>query len=191
MIDRLILCFQHKRFMGQGKRFYFQNGFNVVIGPNGSGKSTLLQAIYQCKECARSEDRPTRYHYFNGEVMNPHKTDKYFRGLTGSIIRSRALFSSHGETMRDVLGSYRPEQGDCFLLDEPEVGHDLSWVLKIRAGLDELARSGCQVIVASHHPIFWAKANVIELKRGYLQRSCKLMHRATVCQPRKEKKTAQ
>ncbi|HOD12038.1 MAG TPA: AAA family ATPase [Candidatus Omnitrophota bacterium] len=188
MLTCLALCFHHKRFISRRKRFCFQSGLNVLIGPNGSGKSSLLKAIHRCKDCDRQEGAPTTYHYFNSEEMNPHKTHRYFKGFAGSVIRARSLFSSHGETLRDVLKSYRPQRGDCFLLDEPEVGHDLSWILKIRRGLDELARSGCQVIVASHHPVFWAKASVIELKRGYLQRSCKLMHRVTACQlPRKQK----
>ena len=142
MIQKIQICLNHRRRIDSRQRFVFRPGFNVLVGPNGSGKSSLLRAIYRCRDCVRQEDPKTRYHYFNGEVMNPHKTHKYFKGLSGSIIRTRALFSSHGETMRDVLGSYRPEKGDCFLLDEPEVGHDLSWIIKIRKGLDELARSG-------------------------------------------------
>lgn len=175
MITQISLCFQHKRFMNRRSRFSFTKGLNMVIGPNGSGKSTLLRAIYKCRECQRQEDGPTCYHYFNGETMNPHRVYKYFKGLPGSVIRARALFSSHGETMRDVLQSYDPLPGDCFILDEPENGHDLEWVTKIRKGLDALVKTGCQVIVASHSPVFWNKSHVIELKRGYLRHACRLM----------------
>jgi predicted ATPase len=81
----------------------------------------------------------------------------------------RSMFSSHGETMRDVLKNMKFDQGDIFLLDEPESGQDLDWMLKIRSGLNRIARAGCQVIVATHHPAFWNKAQVISLKRNYIQ----------------------
>lgn len=175
MIESISLCFHHKRLISLRKRFTFTNGFNVVVGPNGSGKSTLLRAIYQCRECKKQESGPVGYHYFNGETMNPHRAYKYFKGFSGSVIRTRALFSSHGETMRDVLGSYDLQPGDCFILDEPENGHDLEWVIKIRKGLDALVKAGCQVIVASHHPVFWHKSHIIELKKNYLKYACRLM----------------
>ncbi|MBN1869773.1 MAG: AAA family ATPase [Candidatus Omnitrophica bacterium] len=175
MIAGISLCFNHKRMISHRKRFVLSRGFNAIVGPNGSGKSTLLRAIYKCRDCKRHESGPTRYQYFNGEMMNPHRAYKYFKGLQGTIIRTRALFSSHGETMRDVLGSYNPQKGDCFILDEPETGHDLEWIIKIRKGLDALVQEGCQVIVASHHPVFWHNAKVIELKRDYLRQALKIM----------------
>jgi len=141
----------------------------VVAGPNGSGKSSLLKAIYKCPDCRRHYDEKGKCHYFNSETMNPHRFGAKFRGLTGSIIRVRAMFSSHGETMRDVLRYFEFKPGDCFLLDEPESGHDLQWVIKIYKGLRQISRQGCQVIVASHHPVFWQDGNLIELKSGYLE----------------------
>ena len=167
MITDISLCFNHARLILRRKHFNFKNGLNVVIGPNGSGKSTLLRAVYQCRDCRHEESGLTRYRYFNGETMNPHKAYKYFKGLRGSRIRVRALFSSHGETMRDVLSSYSPQPGDCFILDEPETGQDIHWILRIRQGLDLLVQNGCQVLVASHHPVFWHNAFLIELQRNY------------------------
>ena len=175
MINHISLCFNHKRRLSRHMHFTFSDGFNVIIGPNGSGKSTLLNAIYKCRDCKSQKVGITRYYYFNGEIMNPHRAYKYFKGLSGSVIRARALFSSHGETMRDVLGSYHPQKGDCFLLDEPENGHDIEWVMKIRKGFDVLVKAGCQVIVASHHPVFWKNAKIIELKRNYRKSFLKIM----------------
>jgi len=83
------------------------------------------------------------------------------------------MFSSHGETMRDVLRFIPLIKGGCLLLDEPESGHDLKWIIKIRKGLDELAKMGFQIIVATHHPVFWKNTNIIELKRGYTEKSLK------------------
>jgi len=175
MITSISLCFNHKRRISRCRRFTFADGYNVVIGPNGSGKSSLLNAAYKCRECQRQENGSGRYQYFNGETMNPHRAYKYFKGLRGTVIRTRALFSSHGETLRDVLGSYNPQPGDCFILDEPETGHDLEWIVKIRKGLDALVKIGCQVIVASHHPVFWRDAMIIELKRNYRRKALEII----------------
>jgi predicted ATPase len=142
----------------------------VIIGRNGSGKSSLLEAIHQCPECRKVQDPDQHYHYFNSEWMNPHKSDEHFQGIQGSIIRARAMFSSHGETMRDVLHSISLKKGDCLLLDEPETGHDLPWTIKIHKGLKRVARLGIQIIAASHHPVFWNCDRRIELTRNYQNR---------------------
>ena len=169
MISQIQLCLRHSGRISGRKRIIFQPGINVIIGPNGSGKSSLIEAVQGCPECRCSSDSKTALHYFSGEKMNPHRNEEFFKGIHGSIIKVRAMFSSHGETMRDVLRFTPLKQGDCFLLDEPETGHDIEWVMKIRRGLEMLAQNGCQIIVASHHPVFWNHANIIELKRGYMK----------------------
>ena len=167
MIKSIKICYNHGRFINGRKNIVFNPGLNVVVGPNGSGKSSLLEAIYDCPDCVRQNDNTTRYYYFDSETMNPHRSEEHFKGIHGSIIRVRAMFSSHGETMRDVLRFMNFKPGDCLLLDEPESGHDLKWIIKIRKGLDEICKSGCQVIAAAHHPVFFNNTNVIELKRNY------------------------
>ena len=171
MISHIQLCFKHNGRVDGRKKISFKSGLNVVVGPNGSGKSSLLEAIYNCPDCIRQNDSTTRYHYFNSETMNPHRSEEHFKGISGSIIRVRAMFSSHGETMRDVLRFVNFKPGDCFLLDEPESGHDLKWIIKIRKGLDEISKAGSQIIIASHHPVFWNACNIIELKRDYLKKT--------------------
>ncbi len=167
MIQSIQLCLKHKRRIDFKKKMIFSPGFNTVIGPNGSGKSSLLRAIDACRACRRQEETKTRYHYFNSETMNPHRDARFFKGIEGSMVKVRAMFSSHGETMRDVLRCIKVEPGDCFLCDEPEAGHDLNWIIRIRKGLDQLVKRKCQIIAASHHPVFWNKANVIELQHNY------------------------
>jgi len=173
MIKSIKLCLKHEGRVGGKKKIAFKAGLNVVVGPNGSGKSSLLEAIHDCSDCSRQNSGTKRCHYFNSETMNPHRNDKYFRGIHGSIIKVRAMFSSHGETMRDVLRFIPIKPGDCFLLDEPESGHDLRWIIKIREALDMLTKKKCQIIVASHHPVFWKDAHIVELKRGYVEKSLK------------------
>lgn len=170
MIESIELCFKHACRIDGKKTIDFEKGLNVIIGPNGSGKSTLLESIYSCPDCLKKTNGSTQYHYFNGETMNPHRSGEKFKGIYGSIIKVRSMFSSHGETMRDVLRFMPIKEGDCFLLDEPEIGHDLEWVIKIKKGLNHLAKRKCQIIVASHHQVFWRDTNVIELKRNYLKR---------------------
>ncbi len=171
MVENIKLCLRHSGRVDGKKHIAFEPGFNVVVGPNGSGKSSLLKAIYDCPDCERIGNNKARYHYFDSETMNPHKSEGHFKGSNGSIIRVRAMFSSHGETMRDVLGFMRFKPGDCLLLDEPESGHDLKWTIKIRKGLDRICKKGCQVIAASHHPVFLKNTNIIELKLGYVDRT--------------------
>jgi predicted ATPase len=166
MLKRIELCFDHQRFISKVKAVDFSPGINLVLGPNGSGKSSLLRAIYKCADCKKVETGRTRYHYFDGELMNPHRKD--MKG--NSLLRCRAMFSSHGETMRDVLASIPLGRGDTLLLDEPESGQDMEWLLKIRQGFARVTRLGCQLIVATHHPVLMGKYPVIELKRGYRDR---------------------
>ncbi len=187
MISKIKLCFKHQTRIDRFKNIKFQSGINVVIGPNGSGKSSLLKAIVQCRDCKRSHDAVTKYHYFNSETMNPHRHSKYLKGVIGSVIKVRAMFSSHGETMRDVLRHFQFKPGDCFLLDEPEDGHDLQWIIRIYNGLKKINSLGCQVVVASHHPVFLKDSNIVELKRGYLKRIMKLMGEYTDGNSRKIK----
>ncbi|MCK5215716.1 MAG: AAA family ATPase [Candidatus Omnitrophica bacterium] len=171
MIFSIKLCLMHNGRINGKKNIEFNPGLNVVVGPNGSGKSSLLKAVYHCPDCLRENDGAMECHYFNSEIMNPHRSEDNFKGPTGSIIKIRAMFSSHGETMRDVLRFIPLKKNGCLLLDEPESGHDLKWIIKIRKGLDALAAADFQIIVATHHPIFWKNANVIELKRGYVEKS--------------------
>jgi len=176
MIHSIQLCLKHSGRVNNRQRVTFTEGLNVVVGPNGSGKSSLLEAVAHCPDCRRDNSSGTRYHYFNSETMNPHSSEDSFRGPSGALIKVRAMFSSHGETMRDVLRNFDFRSGDCFLLDEPEAGHDLGWVIKIHKGLLMISRSGCQVIAASHHPVFWRGAHIIELKRGYHKKAWKAHH---------------
>jgi len=178
MITEIRLCLRHSGRISRRKRIIFHSGLNVIAGPNGSGKSSLLRAVYECPSCCIGHHGETQYEFFDSETMNPHRTDDGFGGAQGSLIRIRAMFSSHGETMRDVLRFLKVKKGLTLLLDEPEAGHDFQWVRRIRHGLQELAGQGCQVIAASHHPLFWNAAHVIELCPGYIQRTRRQFQRA-------------
>lgn len=170
MLAKIELCFNHRRFVEKIKSVEFSPGINVVVGPNGSGKTSLLEAIYACPGCQKTENGPTMYHYYSGERMNPHRKD--MKG--NSLLRCRAMFSSHGESMRDVLASIPLRHGDTLLLDEPESGQDIEWMLEIRKGFRLVARLGCQLIIATHQPVFMGEGRVIELRRGYQKKMAKV-----------------
>ncbi len=174
MLKRIELCFNHQRFVRSVRLVDFTEGINLVIGPNGSGKSSILKAIYHCPDCQKIETAPTKYHYYDGELMNPHRKD--MKG--NSLLRCRAMFASHGETLRDVLGFIPLGKGDTLLLDEPETGQDVEWMLKISRGFKRVARLGCQLIVATHHPVFLGRHHTIELQRGYEKKLYKIYKNA-------------
>ncbi len=167
MLTGFTPCWRHRGRLKYPQKFCFASRATCIIGPNGSGKSTLLRAIHECNDCQKIEDQPTRYHFYDGERMNPHLFGKTVKGLKGNAVAIRARYSSHGETLRDVLGLLNFTPGDCLLLDEPETGQDLNWILRIRKGLIQAARAGCQIICASHHPAFAQKFARLELKRNY------------------------
>ena len=173
MLKSIELCLEHRGRVSGQKRVTFNGKVNVIVGPNGSGKSSILKAIYKCPDCRKIEDSPTRYLFFDGEVMNPHISQKYFTGVMGSVVSVRSRYSSHGETVRDVLAALRFKPGDCFLLDEPQTGQDIRWILRIRKGVEMITKEGCQFIIASHHPVFWKRARSVELKKGYLNKTKK------------------
>ncbi|MDP2654627.1 MAG: ABC transporter ATP-binding protein [Candidatus Omnitrophota bacterium] len=172
MISAIEFCPRHRWMVSRHPRLNFSKGLNAVIGPNGTGKSTLLKAIKECADCRKTEDNGTAYLYYNSETMNPHRSQDHLKGPLGAKVKVRSQYSSHGETMRDVLSTLNFKEGDCFLFDEPEGGLDLPWVLKLREGIWTLCRQGCQFIVASHHPAFWQGEDVrrIELEEGYREK---------------------
>jgi ATPase subunit of ABC transporter with duplicated ATPase domains len=150
----------------------FEPGMNALIGPNGHGKSTILRAIHACEDCRKkvAEDSQHTFRLFDAEALDPHAADERSVGLHDMLLKVRAKFSSHGESMKDALASFDFKPGDCLLFDEPERGQDFESVVKLRAFLDDACGQGCQVIAASHHPVFWDNAHVIELEDGYAEK---------------------
>jgi predicted ATPase len=168
MLERIDLCINHaRRVGGEVKSFAFGPGLNVIVGPNASGKSTILRAIHSCDICHKVYDDDTFFHYFNAETMNPATAKGPAGDATGMALRIRALFSSHGQIMKQALTTLPIRKGDCLLVDEPETGQDLDGVLKIVTGLRAICDEGGQVVVASHHPALWRDCRLIELRPGY------------------------
>jgi len=169
MISRLQLCYSHAWKVKGTPDIRFVPGLTVLVGPNGSGKSTILRALHTCSDCRIDKDAETATQYFNAELMNPHREDQPPGNMRNMILKTRGVFSSHGEIMKTALFSLSLYPGETFLVDEPESGQDLAGVQRILQGFDELCERGVQVIVATHHPLLMCDAHIIELESGYAE----------------------
>ncbi len=169
MISQIELCLKHRLKVKGSATLHFQPGANVLVGPNGSGKSTVLRSLYSCQECSRTESRDSDLYYFNSETMNPHVPQGPAGDLRGMLLRTRGIFSSHGEIMKSVLFSMPIRQGGVLLVDEPEAGQDFKGVERIREGFDKIVASGGQVIMATHHPFLMQNTHLIELVPNYAE----------------------
>lgn len=167
MIAEIELCLKHRLKVKGPATLRFQPGVNVIVGPNGSGKSTILRAISGCDECHVENPDGAPWLYFNPETMNPHHPDYYPTDVREMILKTRGIFSSHGEILRAALFSLPIRERSVFLVDEPESGQDLAGVQRIREGFGKIVASGGQVIAATHHPLIMRKATVIELIPNY------------------------
>jgi Fe-S cluster assembly ATPase SufC len=180
MIFRVQLCYAHAMKLKGPSEIGFVSGLNVLIGPNGSGKSTVLRALYECDRCRIEKSGVSGVQYFNAETMNPHTPNGPPGDIRNMILRTRGIFSSHGEIMKSALTSLPLRRGATLLVDEPESGQDVGSVQRIRQGLDSICRKGGQVIAATHHPFLLQNAHIIELVPGYAE-ELRETYRKSVC----------
>ncbi len=170
MISALRLCATHRYRVRHPREITFAPGLNAIIGPNGTGKSTVLRVLQGCPDCHISRQGEGETVRFHSEQHNPQTSGYRTQGLLETLLKTRGLFASHGQIMRDVLATLPFGAGDTLLLDEPEAGQDLSWIESIRDGLLDISREvSVQVIMATHHPLFWVDAHLIELAPGYAE----------------------
>jgi predicted ATPase len=169
MILRIRLCYAHAVKVKGPAEVEFTAGLNFLVGPNGSGKSMVLRALHECNRCSIEYLGERRVHYFNAETMNPHAASGPAGDMRNMILRTRGMFSSHGEIMKAALATLPLHRGETLLVDEPETGQDAGGVKRIREGLDAIVRAGVQVIAATHHPLMLRDGHLIELEPGYAQ----------------------
>jgi predicted ATPase len=169
----------------------FERPVTFFVGENGTGKSTIVEAIAEAfKIDVRGGHGGRRYASTEAVgALSPHirllppsgarrKTKSFFlraetakgvleymsdAGVDGYGERSAAEVS-HGESFLQLLAGRFTQRG-LYLLDEPEAPFSFRSCLALIAVLSDLARSGSQVICATHSPVLTALpgAQILEL----------------------------
>ena len=141
-----------------------------MAGPNGSGKSTIIKALIEGTDCDIDFSGSTERYLFDTEKMNSRILSKPAITPKEMALRIRGSFSSHGQTLQQqILSLPANKQGVTLFIDEPETGQDFSSVKKIKKFLEIGCSKGYQIIIASHHPVFWKNTNLIELEKKYTE----------------------
>ena len=171
MILSAQLQFKWQRRVWRKERLDFAPGLNTLAGPNGSGKSTIIKALLQGSDCELEFRDSHERRLFDTELMNPRVVSNPASTPAEMALRLRGNFSSHGQMIRHTLASLPAGPGGMTLLvDEPEAGQDFAAVQRIKRLMDAVCGRGYQLIVASHHPVFWFDTCLIELEPGYTRR---------------------
>lgn len=150
-------------------------GVTFLVGENGSGKSTLVEAVAGAyglnveggtpygQHSTRKSESPLaswlqltrgvgggRWGFFlRAESMHGYYT--YLeREVPGRQPRYHEM--SHGESFLEVVAANLDARG-LYCLDEPEAALSFGSVLALIGTLDRLARTGAQVLCATHSPI--------------------------------------
>jgi predicted ATPase len=155
--------------------FELPPGVTFLVGENGSGKSTVLEGIaeafgFPAEGGSRNGGSSTRRtesplgewlklerglvspkwgFFLRAETM--HGYFSYLGDLGGSPDADLHEMS-HGESFLALLDRKIDSPG-FFCLDEPEAALSFQSTLRYLARLDALARSGAQVVCATHSPV--------------------------------------
>lgn len=161
-------------------------GVTFLVGENGSGKSTLIEAfgaaypfgpnidtgpgpspedssLHLHLRAVRSGDPSPHGFVLRAEAMHPYLGAKR-AGQRGWGDRDLATYS-HGESFLTVLRLRCAEIG-VYFLDEPEAALSFRSCLGLVALLDQMAREGSQVVVATHSPLLLSLPGATCLELG-------------------------
>jgi predicted ATPase len=159
----------------------FDRPVTFLVGENGSGKSTIVEGIAEAYGAdVRGGHIGRRYaspgtkgplgsalqlDYVTGTNMRRRPRGFFLRAETAYGVfgfmsdhnvhgygEEHLLHVSHGESFLQVFGARFNEPG-LYLLDEPEAALSFSSCLALLAVLDELGRTGAQVVCATHSPV--------------------------------------
>ncbi|MFT4136457.1 AAA family ATPase [Microbacterium sp.] len=163
-------------------------GVTFLVGENGSGKSTVLEGIAlaygfspeggsrHARHSTRASESPlsdwielqrgvgsSRWGFFlRAETMHSFYT--YLEQNPGTSSEPAFHELSHGESFLAILDT-RFDAPGFYCLDEPEAALSFQSTLTLISILDRIARSGGQVLCATHSPVLAALpgARLLEL----------------------------
>jgi predicted ATPase len=117
----------------------------------------------------RSAGAPGWSYFLRAETM--HGLYTYLEGLGGGRPGPPLHELSHGESFLEVLSQHFDRPG-FYVLDEPEAALSFTSCLALVGVLDDLARSGGQVLCATHSPLLTALpgASVLQLSQRGIER---------------------
>lgn len=175
----------------------FERPVTFLVGENGSGKSTIVEAIAEAFRIDVRGGHGGRRYASPEElgVLSPllrlvppqgalRKTRSFLlrtetaKGVLEFMSEKRvegygesAAEVSHGESFLQILSGRFTERG-LYLLDEPEAPFSFRSCLSLVGVLAELARSGSQIICATHSPLLTAlpDAQILELSHDGMAR---------------------
>ncbi len=118
----------------------------IISGPNAGGKSVLIKAVGLAVACSQSG---------LGALVSAGSTLPHFQRLSvsmgdmQSIADHQSTYSARLSEQLDMLNG--SGEGQLALIDEPAAGTDpLTGAALAAAFLEELASSGCRIIVTTH-----------------------------------------
>lgn len=192
----------------------FMKPITFLVGENGSGKSTIIEALAEAYGLDAHGGRAGRK-YGNDRPKTPLGEKIQLQGShlravqrrrEGYFLRAETAHGfmsfvsgmpgyweeninemSHGEGFLMVLDTMFKKPG-LFLMDEPEAALSFSSCLRLIALMNQLAKSGGQVICATHsplltalpdadilqfgsqgvHPVLWKELSLVDHWRRYL-----------------------
>lgn len=177
----------------------FHENVTFLVGENGTGKSTLLEAI-ATQYGFNPEGGSRNFHFATQETHSCLgdfiRLAKYWKPKDGYFLRAESFYNlasdidhlekerpgllmhygnkslheqSHGESFFSLFMNRFGGSG-IYLLDEPEAALSPQRQLAFLIRLDELVKSGSQLIIATHSPILLAypHAKIIQItERGF------------------------
>lgn len=181
------------------EELYFDCPVTFFIGENGVGKSTFIEALAVAlgmpseggTENFRYETRNTTsnlsdylklamynkpktkfflraesFYNFSSEVQRLVEEDDYYslyKSYGGNLHEC-----SHGESFIKLIQNRFSDHG-LYILDEPEAALSPQRQLSLLYLIDELAKEGCQFIIATHSPILisYRDGKILDLNNNF------------------------
>ena len=166
-------------------------GVTFLMGENASGKSTIIEAVAAAYGLSPEGGSPFSYHstresesplcwavtlvrgagsgrwgfFLRAETMHGWYT--YIEKNPGQAARGEPAYHelSHGESFLALLEN-RFDTSGLYCLDEPEAALSFTSTLALLGVLHDLAKSGAQVLCATHSPVLAALPGATILETG-------------------------